>query len=494
MSIRGTCTLAFDKFILDPARGCVLDGADEIARRPKSFALLQFLIANGDRLVTKDEIAKAIWPDTTATDESIAQCISDIRLALRDTSRTIVKTAPRRGYLFAATASVVHEEPESLSVWPLIAVLPFGGTPDLESFCNGFADDLAIELSRVWPHVASVRPRDRRPTQTHFTVRGMIRRTPDRLWVNVHPQGLGTNTSIWSRRYSLPADDAVAAQIELASLAASDIGPALYRAEQNRAMHKQPEALGAYDIYQRGLWHLSAFNQADLEAGIALFRQAISLDPIFAAPYGGLAQAFVIRATRFSTRPLRDGAGPAKEWASKALNLDSREANAEAALAIATLLAGDRQEALDQTTRMVASNDISAIANSSHGAMLISHGCPAEGRRYLLRALALNPHVPRQPIIGSQLACSYYFEGDYSGAIKAAQRAIATQPGHNVPRYWLAAAQAQLGVPEASTTLRDAIAASSRGFQHYVRNGAVIWRNEDHHHFIDGLRRAGLRG
>ena len=252
MSIRGTCTLAFDKFILDPARGCVLDGADGIALRPKSFALLQFLIANGDRLVTKDEIAKTIWPDTTATDKSIAQCISDIRLALRDTSRTIVKTAPRRGYLFAATASVVHEEPESLSVWPLIAVLPFGGTPDLESFCNGFADDLAIELSRVWPHVAQCAPT--LPAPNTDALYGSRHDPADahRLWVNVHLQGLGTNTSIWSRRYSLPADDAVVAQIELASLAASDIGPALYRAEQN-PRHAQA-AGGAW-----GLRHLSAW-------------------------------------------------------------------------------------------------------------------------------------------------------------------------------------------------------------------------------------------
>src|SRR4051812_6293456 len=96
----------FDRFVLDLNRGALLglDGA-ELPLRPKSFALLQLLIENAGRLLNRDTIMKAVWPDVFVTDDSITQCVGDIRRALGDEAQRLVRTVPRRGYLFAAEVS-----------------------------------------------------------------------------------------------------------------------------------------------------------------------------------------------------------------------------------------------------------------------------------------------------------------------------------------------------------------------------------------------------
>src|SRR5438270_4615408 len=96
----------FGRFVLDLKRGslCGEEGG-EIKLRPKSFEVLRYLVENAGRLVPKDELIKAVWPNVIVTDESLARCISDVRLALHDQDQQIVKTVPRRGYMLAASVS-----------------------------------------------------------------------------------------------------------------------------------------------------------------------------------------------------------------------------------------------------------------------------------------------------------------------------------------------------------------------------------------------------
>ncbi len=84
---------------VDFAAGTLRDasGAD-IPLRAQSFAVLRHLSANPGRVVEKDELATAIWPGVAVTDDSLVQCVRDIRRALRDDGQTLLKTVPRRGY------------------------------------------------------------------------------------------------------------------------------------------------------------------------------------------------------------------------------------------------------------------------------------------------------------------------------------------------------------------------------------------------------------
>ena len=96
----------FDRFTLDLGRGALLGpGGAEIPLRPKSFALLRLLVENAGRLLDRDAIMAAVWPDVIVTDESITQCARDIRKALGDEAQRVLRTAPKRGYLFAAHSS-----------------------------------------------------------------------------------------------------------------------------------------------------------------------------------------------------------------------------------------------------------------------------------------------------------------------------------------------------------------------------------------------------
>src|SRR4051795_4528648 len=96
----------FDRFILDLRRGALLalDGV-ELPLRPKSFALLQLFVENAGRLLDRDTIMGTVWPDVFVTDDSITQCVGDIRRALGDEAQRLLRTVPRRGYLFAAEVS-----------------------------------------------------------------------------------------------------------------------------------------------------------------------------------------------------------------------------------------------------------------------------------------------------------------------------------------------------------------------------------------------------
>jgi len=93
----------FDRFTLDLARRALLEpDGTEVPLRPKSFALLRLLVENPGRVVDRDAIMAAVWPDVVVGDESITQCIRDVRKALGDEAQQLLKTVPKRGYLLAA--------------------------------------------------------------------------------------------------------------------------------------------------------------------------------------------------------------------------------------------------------------------------------------------------------------------------------------------------------------------------------------------------------
>ena len=93
-------SFSFNEFTLDLTRGCLLRGNEEIKLRPKSFETLKHLVENSGRLISKTELIAAVWPDTAVTDDSLVQCLIDVRRALGGEGQRMVKTVPRRGYIF----------------------------------------------------------------------------------------------------------------------------------------------------------------------------------------------------------------------------------------------------------------------------------------------------------------------------------------------------------------------------------------------------------
>jgi TolB-like protein/DNA-binding winged helix-turn-helix (wHTH) protein/tetratricopeptide (TPR) repeat protein len=95
----------FGDFRLDASRGALLRGEDEIHLRPKSFRVLEYLVRNPSRLVTRRELMDAVWGPAIVTDDSLTQCLIDIRRALGDEGQQVVRTVPRRGFIFESAVT-----------------------------------------------------------------------------------------------------------------------------------------------------------------------------------------------------------------------------------------------------------------------------------------------------------------------------------------------------------------------------------------------------
>ena len=97
-------TYSFNNFSIDLDRGCLLRAGHEVKLRPKVFNALCYLVENNKRLVTKAELIQAVWPDSFVTDDSLVQCLVELRRALGDDA-PYIKTVPRRGYIFDAVVT-----------------------------------------------------------------------------------------------------------------------------------------------------------------------------------------------------------------------------------------------------------------------------------------------------------------------------------------------------------------------------------------------------
>jgi TolB-like protein/DNA-binding winged helix-turn-helix (wHTH) protein len=104
--------IRFDRYMLDLRRGTLRSGEDDIEIRPKTFEVLKLLVENAGRLVSKDEIVAAVWPGVFVTDDSVVQCVKELRRALGQDGERLVRTVPRRGYRLEA------DGPTNLSATP----------------------------------------------------------------------------------------------------------------------------------------------------------------------------------------------------------------------------------------------------------------------------------------------------------------------------------------------------------------------------------------
>src|ERR1700732_1616088 len=125
MGAKAAAAYEFDRFILDLDRAALLADGVECPLRPKSLTLLRHFVENPGRTIDRDEIMQAVWPGVFVTDDSIAQCVSDIRRALSDNEQKLLRTLPRRGYLFTAQMREPEQVGSAASAASADAVTPF---------------------------------------------------------------------------------------------------------------------------------------------------------------------------------------------------------------------------------------------------------------------------------------------------------------------------------------------------------------------------------
>jgi len=119
----GHRTYSFDEFVLDIDRGTLAKNGLDIPLRPKSFAVLSYFVRHSGVLLNKRELLKSVWGEVVVTEDSLTQCLIEIRKALGDDSREKIRTVSCRGYIF--DVAVTEHLPETEAETALRSRLPF---------------------------------------------------------------------------------------------------------------------------------------------------------------------------------------------------------------------------------------------------------------------------------------------------------------------------------------------------------------------------------
>jgi serine/threonine protein kinase/DNA-binding winged helix-turn-helix (wHTH) protein len=146
----------FPPFRLDKVNQCLWRRADNgedayLALKPKSFAVLRYLVDHAGRLVTQDELLDAVWPDTHVQPDVLKRHIFDVRDVLGDDSKhpSYIETIARRGYRFsAAVRNAASAEPSPAEIPPRTKIV--GRDPVLGELQSHFANAIAGQRQIVF--------------------------------------------------------------------------------------------------------------------------------------------------------------------------------------------------------------------------------------------------------------------------------------------------------------------------------------------------------
>src|SRR4051794_12189833 len=115
------------EYTLDPKRGCLLRAGEPVHLRPQSYEVLRYLADNPGRLISKEELIGEVWRGRAVTDDSIVQCLRDVRLALGAATGRCIRTVRGRGYILETEGS-----PNAASLCPDPAP-PGASEPDVSA-------------------------------------------------------------------------------------------------------------------------------------------------------------------------------------------------------------------------------------------------------------------------------------------------------------------------------------------------------------------------
>jgi adenylate cyclase len=508
-------------------------GRAELELRPKTFEVLRYLVEHAGRLVSKDEIIKTVWPKVMVSDESLIQCVSEVRQAIEDGKQTIIKTVPRRGYMFAAPVlwvglnsqapsrqalAQLDRSPDldeaTLPVTrggPSIAVLPFSnlsGDPQQDYFSDGFTDDIITELSRfsellVIARNSTFRYKGRatdirqigRELNARYILEGSVRRNADRVRINAQLIDAANGSHRCAERYDCSMSDAFAVQDEVARSIVSVLAAHVNKAETERALLKPPARWEAYDCYLRGLetysMHLREVTMPEIYAARQLFERSLAIDPKYARAYAMISRTHV----RTYLEPL-DSAylSPAElarayELATKAVQLDANLPLARSQLGWVLVFKHCHDESIAEFERALSLNP--NFTDYQFGLSLVFAGQPARAIKVLQAHLLLDPfeNAGRLGYMGH----AYYMCGRYAEAIAPLQECALRIPNLRIAHLWLAAAFAQSNQLVDARHQADEVLRIEPGFSIERWKCTAPYKDpKDADHLFVGLRTAGL--
>jgi adenylate cyclase len=514
--------LHFNRYVLDLTRGCLLLNNGEITLRPKTIAVLQFFAENAGRLVSKDELFTAVWPDVAVTDDALVQSIGELRRALGEDGPRLIKTVPRRGYRFEASVSV--DPPQGVStpaasptddvysprldgfqvatgaalynrrrrsllvlavvgllaaaaLWigrgsgwlqspaggdreavtnPAIAILPFrneSGDTAREYFADGLTQDVIDALGRFsgltvmsWNAVQPYRNTSLGPGEiarklaVRYQVEGGVRQTGDRMQTTaqlVDREG----RVLWSDRFEGALADVFSLQDQLTAQIAQALAVRVTHIEQRREFAKPTGNLAAYDYVLRARPAVQHPTRENIVEARTALRQAIALDPHYAAAYAALAETFYTSVSMGWAESPTDFIQRAEELADKALSIDDTEVRAHVLLGRIDIFHRRYEQARAEMDQAIAINPNDAHGLAGRGNALMWLGRTDAAIEALEQAQRIDPEL--NPLDRFALSLAYYLKGRYGAAADQAELNLRETAGASFSRVVLAAAYAQ---------------------------------------------------
>lgn len=461
----------FGDFRVEPTKHLLLCKGEPVALTPKVFETLLYLVQHQGHLVEKDDLLRAVWPDTVVEENNLNQNISTLRRVLGETrgENRYIATVPGRGYRFVAA---VRSPAGSAGVTPIpaIAVLPFKPlTEDHrdEALEMGMADTLISRLSSnratIVRPLSSVRrytglEQDAlaagRELGVESVLDGSIQSDGSQIRVTVRLTNVADGASLWAGKFDQEFTNVFAVQDTISEKVASALALRLSQAEKKRLTHRDTQSVEAFHCYLKGRYHIGKVTRPAIMKGIEFFQQAIDIDPTFALAYAGVAEAYRRLPITSDVAP-KEAFSKAKAAASKALEIDENIADAHLALGFTKLwfdwdwvasekefnlaidlnpssgdahmgyanlltCVGRHREALAEGQRAVEVDPLSLIVNANQAQFLHWAGLDDEARVQVARTLEIDPNFWVAHLALGRL---HIQKGEYAEAIAALSKA-----------------------------------------------------------------------
>ena len=502
---------------IDYPSACLRRAGLPLQLRPKSFDVLAYLSRNRGRLVSKAELIDQIWGHIAVTENSLVQCIKDIRQALNGESQFEIKTVPKRGYLFEgflaeAAPRDVHAASTgqfpALPDRPSIAVLPFENLseePDQEHFADGVTEDLITGLSRIkWLFVIASnstfiykdRPADvsavGRELGVRYLLRGSIRRSAKRLRISAQLIEAQNGLHHWAEQYDRELGDIFDIQNEIARNVVGAIEPFVLAAESTRAYARSAQDLGAWELVARARTHVWRLNCDDNRAAIEALQRTVDSYPDYEPARSLLGFCLVFAAHNGWIDPT-EAMKRGREHTLRAIELDHRTTWGQIALGYLRMMEKRTSEAIAAFETAVRLNPSSAAAHCYLSRGLAFSGRDREAIEHAETAIRLSPMDPEMALVYGCIAVAHYTAGRYDQTLHYTGEVLRLRPGFQGAQRLRCAALAQLGmIAEARQYLEHVRIGQPQLTLQWIREGVPYQTPETMERFLDGMRKAGV--
>jgi len=454
----------FGQYRLDPLGRNLQRLGETIALPPKAVEVLLELVKRPGIVGGKQDLMKAVWPDTFVEEANLNQMVFLLRRALGD---QCIATVPRRGYRFTADVRMV-EIPcriESIAVLPLANL---SADAEQEYFADGVTEALITELARVSglrvvSRTSVMRYRGTKETiaqiaralRVQTVVEGSVMRLGDQLRITAQLIHAVTDHHLWAETYDGLISDILGMQSKVArDVAAMVRGEPSQDEEAPLAISRtvRPEA---YSLYLKGRYFARILTGDGQRKAIRYFRESIQADPDYAAAYAGLAECFIELAYFFGMEP-KKAFGEAEPAAVKAVELDQDLAEGHAALSLLRLLNGwDWSSADKESRRAIELAPGDAYVYWKRGVYLRYAGRAEEAVAAHRHAESLDPF---SLVAIEEVGWPLYYARRFDEAVEQFRRAVELEPGWDQLYFGIGLTLAQqLRHEEAIAALRTAV-------------------------------------